>query len=88
MLSRPRRAFRSFPWVLRLAARRLLRHGQRPDLPWHSSLAADERGPVLTVGHSRGELVRQLATNYDPADASALRGHVATQRPTFLTPNP
>ena len=63
------------------------RHGERPDLPWHSSLTAAGRAPVLAADHWRGELAR-LATDCDPADAIALRGHMATQRPTFLTPNP
>jgi len=30
-----------------------VRHGQCPDLPWHSFLASAGRGPVLVVGHLR-----------------------------------
>ena len=54
------------------------RHGERPDLPWHSSLAAADRGPALAGDHWRDEQAR-LATGFDVAEACAL---------TFVVPSP
>ncbi len=54
------------------------RHGERPDLSWHSSLAAARRGLVLAADHWRGELA-WLATGFEVAEACAL---------TFVVPSP
>ena len=85
-IGRPRRALCSPLRSRSLAARRFRWHGQRPDLRWHSSLAAAERGPVLDISHSRGELA-QLTPHCDVAEAGMLCGHVAAQHLTFMAPN-
>ena len=53
MLSRPRRAFRLFLWVLRLTARRFLRHGQRPDLLRQQMLLRAARASANRAGADR-----------------------------------